>query len=48
MPERTVRRVSDIVWQGLRRVSTVTLTWQLLKTGFRNMFLGGVAPLRPP
>jgi regulator of RNase E activity RraA len=33
--------------QLLRRVSTATLTSQLLNRGFRNTFIGGLQPLRP-
>lgn len=33
--------------ERLRRVSTATLTSQLLKRSFRNTFIGGLAPLRP-
>ena len=33
--------------ERLRRVSTPTLTTQLFKLGFRNVFLHGVRPLRP-
>ncbi|HLW47681.1 MAG TPA: ribonuclease activity regulator RraA [bacterium] len=47
MVERTYRRLSPEAWRMLRRVSTATLTSQLLKAGFRNTFLSGVAPLRP-
>jgi regulator of RNase E activity RraA len=31
----------------LNRVSTATLSAQLLKQGFRNLFMTGIAPLRP-
>jgi len=33
--------------ESLRKVSTATLTSQLLKRGFRRTFLVGLAPLRP-
>ena len=33
--------------EKLRKASTATLTTVLLQHGFRNTFLGGIAPLRP-
>ena len=33
--------------QLLKRVSTATLTSELLNRGFRNTFIGGLQPLRP-
>ena len=34
--------------EALRRVSTSTLTTQMFKRGFRNVFMQGVAPLTNP
>src|SRR3712207_6381545 len=31
----------------LNRVSTATISAQMLKRGFRNMFMTGITPLRP-
>ncbi len=39
--------LSDRAKEALHEVSTATLTSQLLKRGFRNTFLGGLAALRP-
>lgn len=47
MTKRTAGRLSPEAWTALRRVSTATLTSQLLNAGFRNVFLGGLVPLRP-
>lgn len=41
------QRVSATTLATLRQVSTATLSAQLLKRGFRQMFLHGVLPLRP-
>ncbi len=40
-------KLSDAAWAALRRVSTATLTTQMLKRGFRNVFIQGVSPLNP-
>jgi regulator of RNase E activity RraA len=40
-------RLSDMAESQLRRVSTATLTTQLLRRGLRNTYMGGVMPLRP-
>jgi regulator of RNase E activity RraA len=45
--ERPTRYLSAEAEEALTRVSTATLTSQLLKRGFRNTFLTGVEPLRP-
>ncbi len=34
-------------WELLHKVSTATLTSQLLKRGFRNTFMAGLTPLQP-
>ena len=47
MQDRSTGYLSAKAKQALREVSTATLTSQLLKRGFRNTFLGGLAPLRP-
>lgn len=39
--------ISVDAFEKLRTVSTATLTSQLIKHGFHNTFLTGVAPLRP-
>ncbi|MEX1018084.1 MAG: ribonuclease activity regulator RraA [Litorilinea sp.] len=39
--------ISTEAFEKLRSVSTATITSQLMKRGFRNTFLTGVAPLRP-
>lgn len=39
--------ISQEAFAKLRTVSTATITSQLMKKGFRNTFLTGVAPLRP-
>jgi regulator of RNase E activity RraA len=39
--------LSNRAWDALRHASTATLTFQLLKRGFGNLFMEGVAPLRP-
>lgn len=43
----TVDRVAPEVLATLREVSTATLSSQLLKRGFRQLFMHGVMPLRP-
>ncbi len=40
--------ISDAALELLRHVSTATLTTQLFKSGLRNVFLQGVAPLVKP
>jgi regulator of RNase E activity RraA len=40
-------RVAGEVLERLRAVSTATLSTQLYRRGFRNLFMHGVAPLRP-
>lgn len=47
MEERPTGYLSDAAGAALRRVSTATLSSQLLKRGFRNTFLGGLTALRP-
>lgn len=47
MVDRIHHRLSQDARRALQHVSTATLTSQLLRAGFRNTFLGGVAPLRP-
>ncbi len=48
MPDdRPTGYLSEQALAALHRVSTATLTSQLLKRGFRNTFLTGVQPLRP-
>lgn len=47
MDQRPTGYLSDEARAALHEVSTATLTSQLLKRGFRNTFLGGLAPLRP-
>jgi regulator of RNase E activity RraA len=39
--------MSPALWDGLHRVSTATLTSELLRAGLRNTFLTGVKPLKP-
>ncbi|TCJ19980.1 ribonuclease activity regulator RraA [Rubrobacter taiwanensis] len=39
--------LSPATFEKLRQTSTATLTSQLLKRGFRNVFLGGLQALRP-
>jgi regulator of RNase E activity RraA len=43
----TVERVPAEVLETLKQVSIATLSSQLLKRGFRQLYLQGVAPLRP-
>ena len=45
--EGAFERVAEDVLATLREVSTATLSSQLLKRGFRQLFMAGVAPLRP-
>lgn len=45
--ETTFERVSEEVLALLRQVSTATLSSQLLKRGFRQLFMQGVMPIRP-
>jgi regulator of RNase E activity RraA len=45
--DRPTRYLSAEAEAALMRVSTATLTSQLLKRGFRNTFLTGVEPFRP-
>ena len=40
-------RLSDSAWDALRHASTATLTFQLLRRGFGNLFMQGLIPLRP-
>jgi regulator of RNase E activity RraA len=40
-------RLTDAAREKLRHVSTATLTTQMLKRGFRNVFIQGVYPLNP-
>ncbi|MCF8566846.1 ribonuclease activity regulator RraA [Alicyclobacillus tolerans] len=40
-------RLSEEAFEKLHRVSTASLTSELLKLGFRNTFMTGVQPLRP-
>ena len=40
-------RLSDAAWHKLQRVSTPTLTTQLINRGFHTTFLQGLYPLRP-
>lgn len=40
-------KLSQEAFDKLKRVSTATLTTQLLKRGFRNTFIAGLMPLRP-
>ena len=42
-----VDRVAPEVLATLREISTATLSSQLNKRGFRQLFLGGILPLRP-
>jgi regulator of RNase E activity RraA len=42
-----VERVSDEILALLRQVSTATLSSQLTRRGFTQLFMGGVLPLRP-
>ena len=46
MPDRPLELSVDADAK-LRRVSTATLTSQLLKRGFRNTFVAGITPTRP-
>lgn len=46
MSARTVELTSKAV-EALRRVSTATLSTQLLRRGFRNTFIRGLVPTRP-
>ena len=39
--------LSERAWEALRHASTATLTFQLLKRGFGNLFMYGLEPLRP-
>jgi regulator of RNase E activity RraA len=41
------RRVSQETWEQLNRVTTATLTSELLERGLRNTFIQGLEPLRP-
>ncbi|HEX5503260.1 MAG TPA: ribonuclease activity regulator RraA [Thermomicrobiales bacterium] len=47
MTDRPTGYLSPAAAEALRHVSTATLTSQLLKRGFRNTFLAGLAPIRP-
>lgn len=47
MTERETGYLSDAAKGALLRVSTATITSQLLKRGFRNTFLTGVTAVRP-
>jgi regulator of RNase E activity RraA len=46
MPDRQAALDPEII-ERLRRVSTATLTSQLLRRGFRNTFIQGLVPTRP-
>lgn len=47
MGERRTGYLTAEAVAALRRVSAATVTTQLLKRGFRNTFMPGVAPIRP-
>ena len=47
MHDRPTGYLSPAAEEALRRVSTATLTSQLLKRGLRNTFLAGLIPVRP-
>lgn len=47
MIDRPTGYLSAEAEDALRRVSTATLTSQMLKRGFRTTFMAGVAPVRP-
>lgn len=47
MTGRPTGYLSAAAVDALKRVSTATLTSQMLKRGFRNTFMVGVAPVRP-
>ena len=40
--------LSEETRAALQRISTATITLQLLKHGVRNVYMRGVAPLAPP
>ena len=47
MHDRPTGYLPPAAEEALRRVSTATLTSQLLKRGLRNTFLAGLIPVRP-
>jgi regulator of RNase E activity RraA len=47
MSDRPTGYLSADAVEAFRRVSTATVTTQLMKRGFRNTFLAGVIPVRP-
>lgn len=47
MTDRPTGSLSAAAEDALRRVSTATLTSQMLKRGYRTTFMAGVAPVRP-
>jgi regulator of RNase E activity RraA len=42
-----MNELNPATWSLLKHISTATLTTQLFKHGFRNVFMQGVAPLGP-
>lgn len=47
MTDRPTHYLSDEAVAAYHRVSTATITTQLMKRGFRNTYLAGVMPVRP-